>query len=77
MVQDIQLQFDLMEDEEHVLYTVWDLAGQSVFYDMLHLLMTRSVKLPSFSSFSCCSLCFFSNVQIRDLSRVLQYEQTD
>ena len=29
--------------KDHILYSVWDFAGQSVFYDMLNLLMTRSV----------------------------------
>ena len=29
--------------QDHVLYSIWDFAGQSVFYDMLDILMTRLV----------------------------------
>lgn len=31
------------DSKDHILYSVWDFAGQSVFYDMLNLLMTRLV----------------------------------
>ena len=31
----------LKSKKNHILYTVWDFAGQSVFYDLLHILMTR------------------------------------
>ena len=29
------------DSSQHILYSMWDFAGQSVFYDLLHILMTR------------------------------------
>ena len=40
----VELPNDDSGNGDHILYSVWDFAGQSVFYDMVNILMTRCVK---------------------------------